>query len=222
VSWTLGFVNDRSPPITLPASDSPRPPTRQQALEKQHPKCSRTSIRCPSFPSLIAAALLRPARLRRRQQCNYTPLLAHAERAAQTFQYPARCKSPMNASWLLRISMLALRAQKSALTNHSTAANEPKTIISSPRFIADLIFRADRCCLRMCGQSNGRPRESVPAAKFLIASEPAAYCGFRRHPGVRTDGPKAFTVEEPKADRHSNLGIITGQTAAFGRVYQGS
>jgi hypothetical protein len=72
------------------------------------------------------------------------------------------------------------------------------------------------------------PRESVPAAKFLIASEPAAYCGFRRHPGVRTDGPKTFTVEEPKADRHSNLGIITGQTAALGRVvdvhrgYQGS
>ena len=62
------------------------------------------------------------------------------------------------------------------------------------------------------------PRESVPAAKFLIASEPAAYCGFRRHPGVRTDGPKTFTVEEPKADRHSNLGIITGQTAALGRV----
>jgi hypothetical protein len=43
------------------------------------------------------------------------------------------------------------------------------------------------------------PRQSVPAAKFLIASEPAAYRGFRRHPGVRTDGPKAFTVEEPKA-----------------------
>jgi hypothetical protein len=71
------------------------------------------------------------------------------------------------------------------------------------------------------------PRESVLAAKFLIASEPAAYCGFRRHPGVRTDGPKTFTVEGPKADRHSNLGIITGQTAALGRVdvhrgYQGS
>ena len=25
---------------------------------------------------------------------------AHAERAAQVFRYPARCKSPMNASWL--------------------------------------------------------------------------------------------------------------------------
>jgi len=60
------------------------------------------------------------------------------------------------------------------------------------------------------------PRESVPAAKFLIASEPAAYRGFRRHPGVLTDGPKTFTVEEPKADRHSNLGIITGQTAPLG------
>jgi hypothetical protein len=35
-------------------------------------------------------------------------------------------------------------------------------------------------------------RENVPAAKFLIASEPAAYRGFGRHPRVRTDGPKAF------------------------------
>jgi hypothetical protein len=62
------------------------------------------------------------------------------------------------------------------------------------------------------------PRQSVPAAKFLIASEPAAYRGFRRHPGVRTDGPKAFTVDEPEADRLSNLSIITGRTAALGRV----
>ena len=60
------------------------------------------------------------------------------------------------------------------------------------------------------------PRQSVPAAKFLIASEPAAYRGFGRHPRVRTDGPKAFTVDEPEADRLSNLSIITGRTAALG------
>ncbi len=52
-------------------------------------------------------------------------------------------------------------------------------------------------------------RGGVPAAKFLIASEPAAYRGFGRHPGVRTDCPKAFTVDDPVADLFSDLGAIT-------------
>jgi hypothetical protein len=62
------------------------------------------------------------------------------------------------------------------------------------------------------------PRQSVPAAKFLMASEPTAYCGLRRHPGARTDGPKAFAVDEPETNHHSNLGVITGRSAAPARV----
>ena len=42
-------------------------------------------------------------------------------------------------------------------------------------------------------------RESVPAAKFLIVGEPAAYRGFGRHRGISADGPEAFAVDEPGA-----------------------
>jgi len=59
-------------------------------------------------------------------------------------------------------------------------------------------------------------RESVRAAKFLIAGEPAEYRGSGRHRGIGTDGPEAFTVEEPLADRFSDPDVITGRrTAVF-------
>ena len=61
-------------------------------------------------------------------------------------------------------------------------------------------------------------RESVRAAKFLIASEPAAYRGFGRHRGIGADGPETFAVGEPVADRFSDLGGISGRAAALGRV----
>jgi hypothetical protein len=37
-------------------------------------------------------------------------------------------------------------------------------------------------------------RESVRAAKFLIAGEPAEYRGSGRHRGIGTNDPEAFTV----------------------------
>ena len=59
----------------------------------------------------------------------------------------------------------------------------------------------------------------VGAAKFLMAGEPAEYHGSGRHRGIGADGPKAFTVDKPIADRFSNLGVITGRTIALGRVF---
>ena len=41
-------------------------------------------------------------------------------------------------------------------------------------------------------------RASIQLAKFLIASEPAEYRDSGRHCGIGTDGPQAFTVDEPK------------------------
>jgi hypothetical protein len=56
-------------------------------------------------------------------------------------------------------------------------------------------------------------RESVRAAKFLIAGEPAEYRGSGRHRGIGADGPEAFTVDEPAADRFSDLGTVVGRAA---------
>jgi hypothetical protein len=53
-------------------------------------------------------------------------------------------------------------------------------------------------------------RESVRAAKFLIAGEPAEYRGSGRHPGVCTDCSEALTIDEPLADRISDLDAVTG------------
>ena len=61
-------------------------------------------------------------------------------------------------------------------------------------------------------------RESVRAAKFLIAGEPAEYRCSGRHRGIGTDGPEAFTGDEPVADRFSDLNVIAGRTAVLGRV----
>jgi hypothetical protein len=55
-------------------------------------------------------------------------------------------------------------------------------------------------------------------AKFLIAGEPAEYRGSARHRGIGTDGPEALTIDEPFADRFSDLTIITGRTAVLGLV----
>jgi hypothetical protein len=70
--------------------------------------------------------------------------------------------------------MLALNAQKTALTSHSAAAKQLKTLTSSPGFIADPIS-ADRCCLKMCGQSNGRlwghgPARAPPGSAIMRSS----------------------------------------------------
>ena len=61
-------------------------------------------------------------------------------------------------------------------------------------------------------------RESIRLAKFLIAGEPAEHRGFGRHPGVGTDRPKAFTVDEAVADRFGDLVIVRGWSAALGLV----
>jgi hypothetical protein len=63
-----------------------------------------------------------------------------------------------------------------------------------------------------------RARESVRAAKFLIAGEPAEHRGFGRHPGVGADRPKAFTVDEAVADRIGDLVTVRGWAAALGLV----
>ena len=49
-------------------------------------------------------------------------------------------------------------------------------------------------------------RESVRAAKFLIAGEPAEYRGSGRHRGIGADGPEAFTVDEPAAGLRRPVG----------------
>ncbi len=59
-------------------------------------------------------------------------------------------------------------------------------------------------------------RDGVRAAKFLMAGEPAEYRGSGRHRGIGTDGPKAFTVDKPVADRFSDFGAVAGRTAALG------
>jgi hypothetical protein len=61
-------------------------------------------------------------------------------------------------------------------------------------------------------------RDSVRAAKFLIAREPTAYRGSGWHRRIGTDCPKAFTVDEAVGDRIGDLGAISGRTAALRRV----
>ena len=61
-------------------------------------------------------------------------------------------------------------------------------------------------------------RQSVPAPKFLVAGEPAEYRGSGRHRGIGADGPEAFTVDKPVADRFSDFGAVAGRTAAFGLI----
>jgi hypothetical protein len=40
-------------------------------------------------------------------------------------------------------------------------------------------------------------RENIQLAKFLSAGEPAEHRGSRWHCGIGTDGPEAFTDDEP-------------------------
>ena len=61
-------------------------------------------------------------------------------------------------------------------------------------------------------------RQSVPASKFPVAGEPAEYSGSGRHRGIGTDGPEAFALGEPVADRFSDLGAVAGRTAVFGLI----
>jgi hypothetical protein len=61
-------------------------------------------------------------------------------------------------------------------------------------------------------------RESVRSAKLLMPAEPAAYRSFGRHRGIGTNGPEAFTVDEPVADRFSDLGTVTGRKCEAGQV----
>jgi hypothetical protein len=56
-------------------------------------------------------------------------------------------------------------------------------------------------------------------SKFLIAGEPAEYRGSGRHPGVSTDRPKAFTVDEAVADRFGDLVTVRGWSAVLGLVF---
>jgi hypothetical protein len=55
----------------------------------------------------------------------------------------------------------------------------------------------------------------VPIAKFLVAGNPAENRRPAGHPGIATDGTKAFALDQPVADRPGDLGVIIGWTAAL-------
>jgi hypothetical protein len=61
-------------------------------------------------------------------------------------------------------------------------------------------------------------RESVKAAKFFIAIQPAEYRGFGGHLGIGTYGAKAFAGDEPLANRHADFAAVIGWTAALGVI----
>jgi hypothetical protein len=61
-------------------------------------------------------------------------------------------------------------------------------------------------------------RETVQAAKFFIAIQPAEYRGFGGHPGIGTYGAKAFAGDEPLANPHGDIGAVIGWTAALGVI----
>jgi hypothetical protein len=51
-----------------------------------------------------------------------------------------------------------------------------------------------------------------------VAGDPTENRSPAGHPGIATDGAKAFAVDKPVADRHGDLGAIIGRTAALGLV----
>jgi hypothetical protein len=54
------------------------------------------------------------------------------------------------------------------------------------------------------------------SAKFLVARDPAENRRPAEHPGIATDGAKAFALGKPGADRYGDLKAIIGRTAALG------
>ena len=64
-------------------------------------------------------------------------------------------------------------------------------------------FVAQAFCLKIA-------RAYVPVAKFLVAGEPAENRRPAGHPGIATDGAKAFALDKSAADRPGDLGAIDG------------
>ena len=70
--------------------------------------------------------------------------------------------------------------------------------------------------------ADGRPRLGWSSfcmlAVFPLRPSHMEHRGFGRHPGVGTDRPKAFTVDEAVADRFGDPVIVRGWSAALGLV----
>jgi hypothetical protein len=54
---------------------------------------------------------------------------------------------------------------------------------------------------------------SCTLREFLVARDPAENRRPAGHPGIATDTAKAFTIDEPVADRPRDLRVIIGWTA---------